>query len=72
MTIDDDEAEFVSDFATIDTVAEVLNISRSSVIRALNRGDIERIHLTPSLVRVYMPSVWTWVEKSTESPPAAT
>ena len=62
--------EFLSDYVTIDCVASLLDISRSSVIRALDRGDIKRIHLGPALVRVYMPAVWAWVEKSTETSPA--
>ena len=67
---DDDTTEFLSDYVTIDCVASLLDISRSSVIRALNRGDIKRIHLGPALVRVYMPSVWEWVERNTETSPA--
>ena len=68
---ENDEFEFVSDYVTIDTVAYLLNISRSSVVRALDRRDIKRVKLTSGLVRVHMPSVWAWVEKSTDGTPAA-
>ena len=70
MTVAEDASEFVSDFWTIDEVADFLDISRSTVIRALNRGDLERIRLTPTLVRIYFPSVMEWIERSTETSPA--
>ena len=71
MTVAEDASEFQSDFWTINEVADYLDISRSTVLRALNRGDLERIRLTPTLVRIYFPSVLEWIEESTESRPAA-
>ena len=67
MTTTDDADDVGSDFWTINEVADYLDISRSTVIRALNRGDLERIRLTPTLVRIYFPSVMEWVERSTET-----
>ena len=71
MTTTDDASEFVSDFWTIAEVADYLDVSRSTIVRALDRGDLERIRLTPALVRIYFPSVMEWIERSTQRPPAA-
>ena len=56
---------------TINDAATILGVSRSSVFRALARGDLERVRLTPDLVRVSMVSIEGWIEESTESPAAA-
>ena len=67
---DVDAAEFVSDFWTIAEVADYLDVSRPTIVRALDRGDLERIRLTPTLVRIFFPSVMEWIERSTETSPA--
>ena len=56
---------------TIDDAATILGVPRSSVFRALARGDLERVRLTPDLVRASMVSIEGWIEESVESPAAA-
>ncbi len=52
-------------------LALALGVSKSTVRRALARGDLERVRLTPDLVRVSMASIEAWIEESVESPAAA-
>ncbi len=70
MTTETDASALVSDFWTINEVADWLDVSRSTIVRALDRGDLERIRLTPTLVRIFFPSVMEWIERSTETSPA--
>ena len=50
---------------SIATTAEILDVSTRTVHRALSAGILERVRLTPCLVRVSMASIDDWIERST-------
>ena len=50
---------------SIATTAEILDVSTRTVHRALAAGILERVRLSPSLVRVSMASIDDWIERST-------
>ena len=53
---------------TVGAAADFLDCSTSTVRRAMKRGDLTAVHLTPSLVRVTLDSLTGWVARGIEAP----
>ena len=52
---------------SIGDAADFLAVSKSTVRRAVKRGDLTAVHLTPSLVRVTVDSLTEWVAEGLEA-----
>ena len=53
---------------SIRDAADFLAVSKSTIRRAVKRGDLTAVHLTPSLVRVTLDSLTGWVADGMEAP----